>query len=71
MLGVSIGYLLLRGSEEYVQHAAIGFIVGILLLATVEDMVPEADAPGTARWISTLSLTGGFVFFVVLSTVMG
>jgi ZIP family zinc transporter len=70
LVGVSIGYLLLRGAEEDVKHAAIGFIVGILLLATVEDMVPEADAPGTARWISTLSFTGGFVFFVVLSTAM-
>jgi len=71
LVGMSIGYLLLRGAEEHVQHAAIGFIVGVLLLATVEDMVPEADAPGTARWISTMSFTAGFVFFLMLSTTMG
>ena len=71
IVGASIGYLLLRGAQAHIKHAAIGFIVGILLLATVEDMVPEADAPGTARWISTLSFTAGFVFFVVLSTTMG
>ena len=71
IVGVSIGYLLLRGAERNFEHAAIGFIVGVLLLATVEDMVPEADEPGTARWISTLSLTGGFVFFVFLSAAIG
>jgi ZIP family zinc transporter len=71
IVGACLGYLLLRGTAAHVKHAAIGFIVGVLLLATVEDMVPEADAPGTARWISTLSCTAGFVFFVTLSTVVG
>jgi ZIP family zinc transporter len=71
IVGASIGYLLLRGAQAYIKHTAIGFIVGIPLLAPLEDMVPEADAPGTARWISTLSFTAGFVFFVVLSATMG
>jgi ZIP family zinc transporter len=71
IVGVSIGYLLLRGAAENIEHAALGFIVGVLLLATVEDMVPEADEPGTARWISTLSFTAGFVFFVFLSAAIG
>jgi len=70
-VGVCIGYLLLRDAEAYLKHAAIAFVVGILLLATVEDMVPEADAPGASRWISTLAFTLGFVFFVMLSTAMG
>jgi ZIP family zinc transporter len=70
-VGAVIGYWFLRGAGEAVEHAALAFIVGVLLLATVEDMVPQADAPGTPRWISTLSFAGGFVFFVGLSTVIG
>lgn len=71
IVGAGIGYLLLRGAGEDIEHAALGFIVGVLLLATVEDMVPQADEPGVARWISTLSFAGGFIFFVILSTVIG
>jgi ZIP family zinc transporter len=70
-VGAVIGYWLLRGAGEAVEHAALAFIVGVLLLATVEDIVPQADEPGVARWVSTLSFAGGFVFFVVLSTALG
>lgn len=71
LIGAVIGYLLLRGAGEAIEHAALAFIVGVLLLATVEDMVPQADAPGVARWISTPSFAGGFGFFVLLSTYLG
>jgi hypothetical protein len=47
------------------------FVVGVLLLATVEDMLLQADEPGTPRWISTLAFTGGFAVFVVLAEYLG
>jgi ZIP family zinc transporter len=44
---------------------------GVLLLATVEDMLPQADEPGTPRWISTLAFTGGFAVFVAPAEYLG
>ncbi|ADJ29449.1 ZIP family metal transporter [Nitrosococcus watsonii] len=57
----TIGFWLLGGQNDFVQHAALAFIVGLLLLATIEDMIPEGDRPQPSRWISTLSFAGGFV----------
>jgi ZIP family zinc transporter len=68
---MELGFWLLRGAGEVVEHAALAFLVGILLLATVEDMLPQADETGAARWISTLSFTGGFALFAVLSAYLG
>lgn len=70
-VGAGLGYWLLRGAGEVVEHTALAFLVGMLLLATVEDMLPQADEPGTARWISTLAFTGGFALFAVLSAYLG
>src|SRR5690606_32359110 len=52
-LSASLGYFLLRGTSAEMQNAALAFVVGLLLLATIEDVVPEADAPKPRRWIST------------------
>ncbi|WP_425450021.1 ZIP family metal transporter [Virgifigura deserti] len=71
VLGASAGYWLLRGASDRFEHAALAFIVGVLLLATVEDMVPQADEPGAARWISTISFAAGFAFFALFSAYVG
>jgi len=71
VLGASIGFWLLRGAGETLENAALAFIVGVLLLATIEDLVPQADEPGAARWISTIAFTAGFAFFALLSTYIG
>jgi ZIP family zinc transporter len=42
-----------------------------MLLATIEDLVPEADKPGTRRTISTASFVGGFAFFTLLAQYVG
>ncbi|WP_240761741.1 ZIP family metal transporter [Nitrosococcus wardiae] len=57
----AIGFWLLGGENNFVQHAALAFISGVLLLATIEDMIPEGDRPQPSRWISTLSFAAGFV----------
>jgi hypothetical protein len=41
------------------------------LLATVEDMLLEADAPRPPRWISTTAFAGGFAAFALLSLYLG
>lgn len=65
------GYWLLRGSPSWVEGTALAAVVGLLLLATVEDLVPEADEPEAARWISTASFVAGFAFIVLLSSYIG
>ncbi|MEX2628967.1 MAG: peptidoglycan-binding protein [Tistlia sp.] len=60
LASASIGYWLLGDRSTFVQSAALAFVVGVLLLATIEDMVPEADRPQAARWVSTLSFAAGF-----------
>lgn len=68
IIGAAAGFYLLRGTGEVVQNAALAFIVGVLLVTTIEDLVPEADKPGTSRAISTASFVGGFAFFALLAS---
>jgi ZIP family zinc transporter len=68
VVGASIGYGLLRGADESLQDGALSIVVGVLLVSTVEDLVPQADEPGTARWISTSCFVLGFAFFALLSS---
>lgn len=67
LIGASIGHWLLRGAGESAQDSALATVVGVLLVSTVEDIVPQADEPGTARWLSTTSFVVGFSFFALLS----
>lgn len=67
IVGVLIGYGGLRGASEAAQDAALAVIVGILLVTTVEDLVPEADRPGASRRVSTTAFVGGFAFFALLA----
>jgi ZIP family zinc transporter len=62
-----LGYWLLRGAGGITQHVALAMVVGILLVTTVEDVVPEADAPQPPRWISTAAFAGGFVLIALMS----
>lgn len=66
-IGAGTGFWILRGQEVAIQNMGLAVVVGLLLLATVEDLVPEADAPKTRRWITTASFAAGFVFFVLIS----
>lgn len=67
----SLGFWLLRGASDAIQNAALAFIAGVLLLATVEDTLPQADEPRPMRWISTASFAGGFSMFALLSFYLG
>ena len=67
VVGVSAGYGGLRNAGETTQDAALAVIVGILLVTTVEDLVPQADKPGASRAVSTTAFVLGFAFFAILA----
>lgn len=71
IIGAALGFWLLRGQSDLTQNAALAVIVGVLLVATVEDLVPQADKPGAARWLSTSAFVAGFAFFALLTAYLG
>lgn len=69
--GAGLGYWLLRGEAAALQNTALAFVAGMLLLATIEDLVPEADAPETSRTVTTAAFAAGFAFFALISLYFG
>lgn len=68
LTGAVLGFLLLRGADSAAQNATLALVAGVLLVTTIEELVPEADRPGTRRWISTSAFVLGFVFLALLSS---
>lgn len=71
LVAAAAGYLLLRGAGEAEQNAVLALIAGVLLVTTVEELVPEADRPGTRRWVSSSGFVLGFVFIALLASYFG
>ena len=71
LVSAGLGFGLLRGETALVQNAALAFIVGVLLLATVEDVLPQGDEPQPPRWISTAAFAVGFAAMALLSSLLG
>ena len=71
LVAATAGYLLLRDAGETEQNAVLALIAGVLLVTTIEELVPEADRPGTRRWVSTLGFVLGFVFIALLASHFG
>lgn len=67
LLITAVSYLFLKDGSAATQSAALAFIVGLLLLTTIEDMIPEGDAPRPSRWLSTAAFSLGFAGFAILS----
>ena len=65
-----LGFLVLRDTGGVLQSVALSVFMGILLLATIEDIVPEGDEPEPPRWISTAAFAGGFGLFALLSNTL-
>lgn len=70
-LSAALGYLLLRGAPPETQGICLAAIAGLLVAATLEDLVPEGDAPRPPRWSSTLALAIGFAAIAGISDVIG
>ncbi|HEX7038287.1 MAG TPA: ZIP family metal transporter [Pseudomonadales bacterium] len=67
LIGATLGYRLLRDAPTELSHAALAFTASVLLLTTIEDLVPEADEPRAPRRATSFAFTVGFVFFAILS----
>jgi zinc transporter, ZIP family len=67
VISAGLGYVLLRGASESTQGLALSLFMGVLLLATIEDVVPQGDDPDPPRWISTIAFTVGFALMALLS----
>jgi len=67
LISASLGYLVLRAASALIQRAALAIFIGILLLATVEDVIPQGDESEPPRWISTAAFAGGFAALAMLS----
>lgn len=69
ILATLSGFVMLKGAGADIQSTVLAFFVGVLLLTTIEDVIPEADAPRPPRWISTLAFAIGFSGLALLSEV--
>lgn len=65
------GYVALRGASATVTGVALGLFSGLLLLATIEDLIPQADLPGAPRRISSPAYAAGFVGLMLISEYLG
>lgn len=65
------GYLLLRGAANPVIGFTLALLAGLLLLATIEDLVPEADEPGAPRHLSSPAFAAGFVSLMLITIYLG
>jgi ZIP family zinc transporter len=63
-------FALLAGSSPQAKTVVLALLLGVLLLATIEDISPEGDAPRPRRWISSACFAAGFGGFVLLSSAL-
>ena len=68
-LAAGIGYLILRDTPDIGRGISLAAVMGLLLAATLEDLIPEADAPQPPRWSSTTALALGFAGIMMFSEV--
>ncbi|TFY97465.1 ZIP family metal transporter [Ramlibacter rhizophilus] len=71
LVGALAGYWLLRDQGTAWQNTALAFVAGMLLLATIEDLVPEADEPAARRVWTTSGFAIGFIFFAIIALKFG
>ena len=71
ILGALIGFLVLQGAGDLLIGLVLALFAGLLLTATIEDIIPEADQPGTPRRISSPSFALGFVALLLMASYLG
>lgn len=71
LAGAAAGYLILRDVSAATMGLALGLFSGVLLLATVEDLIPGADEGGAPRRISSPAFALGFVGLMLASEYLG
>ena len=62
-----LGFAALRDTNPSIQAAALAFMTGVLLLATIEDTVAQGDEPSPRRRYSSLAFAGGFALMMAIT----
>jgi ZIP family zinc transporter len=70
LVSAAVGYYVLRDASTLVHNAVLAAFAGILLLATVEDVIPQGDEPDPPRRISTAAFALGFAGLALLSSIL-
>ncbi len=71
LLSAAIGFYGLRDASSLVHGSVLAAFAGILLLATIEDVIPQGDEPNPPRWVSTAAFAFGFAGLALLSSIFG
>jgi ZIP family zinc transporter len=70
LAGATAGFLAGRGVSDGLKAGLLVFTAGVLVTATIEEIVPEAHQGKESRW-NTLCFVAGFAGFWALSAVLG
>lgn len=65
-----LGYLLLRDAPDAATGFIVALLAGLLLVATIEELVPEADRAEAPRRLSSPAFAGGFVLLFLGSSLL-
>ncbi|UYH54099.1 hypothetical protein N6L26_08495 [Qipengyuania sp. SS22] len=68
LLGAVIGYFTLKNAGDFATGITLAFLAGLLLTATIEEIVPEADQSGAPRRVSSPAFACGFAMLLLLSS---
>jgi len=71
VIGAFAGYTVLAGAGDVLTGFVLAVFAGLLLTATIEDIVPEADQPKAKRRISSPSFALGFGALRLTSAYLG
>ncbi|GMM92266.1 ZIP family metal transporter [Qipengyuania sp. MTN3-11] len=71
VIGALVGYVVLAGAGPLLTGFVLALFAGLLLIATIEDIVPEADQPKAKRRISSPSFALGFGALLLTSAYLG
>lgn len=71
VIGAVVGYTVLTGAGGWLTGFVLALFAGLLLTATIEEIVPEADQPKAKRRISSPSFALGFGALLLTSAYLG
>lgn len=68
VIGAFAGYVALRDASTVTMGIALAAFSGLLLLATIEEIIPAADKPNAPRTVSSTAFAAGFVGLMLMSS---
>lgn len=71
MVGALLSYWFLRDAAVAWQMGVLAFAAGMLIVAAVEDIVPEAHETAADTALATSMVVGGFALFTLISSYFG